>query len=128
MTERIVKIPGPDHPISIEPVHVRVVVRAAGQVIGSSERALRLREATYPAVVYMPRSDMDMSLLERTEHKSYCPYKGEASYFSIPLGGGIGANAAWSYETPYPSVAEIAGHIAFYADRVEIDELQDVEE
>ena len=127
MTEGIVKIPGPDHPISIEPIHARVVVRAADQVIGSSQKALRLREATLPAVVYMPRSDMDMTLLERTDHKSYCPYKGEASYFSIPLGGGSGANAAWSYETPYPSVAEIEGHIAFYADRVEIDELQTVE-
>ncbi|MCQ4628591.1 DUF427 domain-containing protein [Shinella sp. CPCC 100929] len=126
MAERIVKMPGPDHPISIERIPARVVVRAAGQVIGSSQRALRLREATYPAVVYMPRPDMDMTLLERTEHKSYCPYKGEASYFSIPLSGGT--NAAWSYETPYPSVAEIEGHIAFYADRVEIDEVQDIEE
>jgi len=78
-----------------------------------------LREATYPAVIYIPREDADMSLLVRTEHTTYCPYKGECSYYSVPLGGEKSVNAVWTYEKPYPAVAQIQGHLAFYANRVD---------
>ncbi len=83
---------------------MRVVVTLAGRTIADTREALALREANYPAVFYIPRKDVDMALLERTDHSTYCPYKGEVSYFSIPLGGARGANAVWSYEAPYASV------------------------
>jgi len=114
-----VKIPGPDHPITVEPNAARVVVTVAGQVIADTRDALTLREASYPAVQYVPRKDVDMSKLQRTDHGSYCPYKGEASYFSIPAGGERSANAIWTYENPYPAVAVIKDHVAFYTDRVD---------
>jgi uncharacterized protein (DUF427 family) len=118
------KTPGPDHPITIERNPGRVVVSAAGRVIADTRDALTLREASCPPVLYIPRKDVDMALLERTGHATYCPYKGDCSYFSIPLGGERSANAVWSYEKPYPAVAAIAGHLAFYPDRVErIEEL-----
>ena len=119
MSAKPMKIPGPDHPISIEPQAGRVVVKAGGQIIADSRLALRLKEANYPAVVYVPRADANMALLERTTHATYCPYKGDCSYYSIPAGGDKAQNAVWTYEVPYPSVAAIAGHLAFYADRVD---------
>ncbi len=119
MNTRTVKIPGPDHPIVIEPTQGRVKVVVAGRVIADSRRALTLREASYPAVQYIPREDVDMALLARTEHATYCPYKGECSYYSIPSGGERAVNAVWTYEAPYAAVAPIAGHLAFYPDRVE---------
>jgi uncharacterized protein (DUF427 family) len=119
MTSRIVKSPGPDHPIAIEPTKGRVTVTVAGRIIADSRRALTLREASYPAVQYIPRGDVEMSLLEATDHATYCPYKGECSYFSIPSGGERAVNAVWSYETPYDAVTEIKDHLAFYPDRVE---------
>ena len=119
MTEKRVLQPGPDHPITVTPNPGRIVVKVAGQVVADTTRALTLQEASYPAVQYIPREDVDMSLLERTDHGSYCPYKGEASYFSIPSGGERSANAVWSYETPYDSVAPIKDHLAFYPDRVD---------
>ena len=119
MTEKIVKIPGPDHPITIEPASKRVVVRSGDKVIADTVHALFLCEATYPAVQYIPRNDVDLSALVRSETTSYCPYKGEASYFSIPLGGGRSVDAVWSYEAPHDAVAEIKDYLAFYPDRVE---------
>lgn len=119
MNSRTVKIPGPDHPIAIEPTQGRVRVMVAGRVVADSRRALSLREASYPAVQYIPRGDVDMSLLERTDHATYCPYKGECSYYGIPSGGERSVNAVWTYESPYPAVAPIAGHLAFYPDRVD---------
>ncbi len=119
MDTRAQKIPGPDHPIAIEHDPVRVVVRLSDKVIAYSADPLILQEANYPPVYYIPRKDVDMTLLERTEHKTYCPYKGEASYFSIPCGGERSVNAVWSYETPYQAVAEIREHFAFYPDRVD---------
>jgi len=107
MPDKPIKIPGPDHPITIEPNPGRVVVSAAGRVIIDTRGALTLREAAYPAVQYLPRADVDMALLARSEHTTYCPYKGECSYFSIPLGGEPSVNAVWSYETPYAAVAAI---------------------
>jgi uncharacterized protein (DUF427 family) len=119
MTEKTVKIPGPDHPITIEPASKRVVVRSGDKVIADTVHALFLREAKYPAVQYIPRNDVDMSALVRSETTSYCPYKGEASYFSIPSGGGRSVDAVWSYEAPHDAVAEIKDYLAFYPDRVE---------
>lgn len=117
-----VKIPGPDHPISIAPNPKRVVVKVAGRVVADTRRALSLKEASYPAVNYIPREDVDMTLLQRTDHSTYCPYKGDCSYFSIPLGGERGRNAVWSYEAPYAAVAEIKNRLAFYPDRVTVEE------
>jgi uncharacterized protein (DUF427 family) len=116
-------IPGPDHPITVEPAGSRVVVTAGGKTVADTRAALTLREASYPAVYYIPREDADQSLLERTDHYSYCPYKGQASYFSITVGD-KGTNAIWTYEDPYEAVAPIKGHLAFYPDRVDsIEEL-----
>jgi uncharacterized protein (DUF427 family) len=109
------KIPGPDHPIGIDPTAGRVVVKADGKTIADTRAALTLREAAYPPVHYIPRRDADMSLLTRSGHTTHCPYKGDCSYYNLP-----GAeNAVWTYETPYPAVAQIAGHLAFYPNRVD---------
>ena len=119
MSSKPVKIPGPDHPITIEPQAGRVIVKAGGKIVADTRNALRLKEASYPAVLYIPRMDANLSLLERTQHATYCPYKGDCSYYSIPGGGDKARNAVWTYESPYPSVAAIAGHLAFYPDRVD---------
>ncbi len=119
MTEKRVLQPGPDHPITVTPNRDRIVVTVAGKVVADTTRALTLKEASYPAVQYIPRADVDMALLQRTDHASYCPYKGDASYFSIPAGGDRSVNAVWTYEHPYPAVAEIKEHVAFYPDRVD---------
>ncbi len=107
------KLPGPDNPIDIEPAGRRVVVRFAGEVVADSGRALVLREAALKPVYYVPREDAAMGLLRRTDHATHCPYKGDASYYSIAVGERTAANAVWSYETPFPAMAEIAGHLAF---------------
>lgn len=119
MTDKPMKIPGPDHPITIAPNQAQVVVKMGGRVIADTHSALSLREASYPAVLYIPRADVDMSLLERTDHATYCPYKGECAYYSIVADGARSANAVWSYEAPYPAVAAIRDHLAFYPDRVD---------
>ncbi len=119
MTDKPVKIPGPDHPITITPEPGRVIVKAGGKIIADTQKALSLKEASYPAVLYIPREDADMSLLERTDHSTYCPYKGDCSYYSIPAGGDRSVNAIWTYETPYNAVSQIAGHLAVYPDRVD---------
>jgi uncharacterized protein (DUF427 family) len=116
---KTVKIPGPDHPITIERNAKRVTVTLAGRVVADTTDALTLREAAYPAVQYIPLKDVDRSLLARTEHASYCPYKGDASYYSLPAGGERSVNAIWTYEAPYDAVAAIKDHVAFYPDRVD---------
>ena len=113
------KIPGPGHPISIEANPSRVVVTVGGQVIADTRKALTLREASYPAVQYIPRQDVDMNALSRSERTTFCPYKGEASYYSIPAGGGRSIDAVWSYEDPFEAMTQIKGHVAFYPDRVD---------
>ncbi|GJH10839.1 DUF427 domain-containing protein [Caballeronia novacaledonica] len=123
--DKAVKIPGPDHPITVEPSPLHVIVNAGGHVIVDTSRALSLREASYPEVLYVPREDVDMTKLERTSHTTYCPYKGECSYYSIPSGGQKAANAVWSYEMPYDAVASIKDHLAFYRDRVDSFETRD---
>ncbi len=113
------KLPGPDHPITITRNGNRVRVSFAGQVIVDSTRALTLQEAGYRPVHYIPRADADMSLLKPTSHATHCPYKGDASYFSIEAGGRTSENAVWSYQQPIPARAEIAGYLAFYPNRVD---------
>lgn len=122
---KTIKVPGPEHPISIERNPNRLVVTVAGRVVADTRDALTLREAGYPAVHYVPRHDVDMALLERTEHATYCPYKGDCSYFSVPCGGDRSKNAVWTYEAPYPAVTLIKDRLAFYPDRVDaIEERQ----
>ena len=119
MADTPVKVPGPDHPITIEANSSRVVVTAGGKVIADTRAALTLREASYPAVQYIPRRDVDMAALTRSEHTTYCPYKGDASYYSIPAGGDRSLNAVWTYESPFETVAQIKDYVAFYPDRVD---------
>ena len=125
MTPRPVRIPGPDHPITVKPAGGRVVVKKGDQVIVDTRDALILQESTYAPVFYVPRTDADMAALSRTAHHSYCPYKGEASYYSLPGESESSVNAIWTYETPYDAVSPIAGHLAFYADRVSIEHTHD---
>ncbi|HEX9321169.1 MAG TPA: DUF427 domain-containing protein [Xanthobacteraceae bacterium] len=118
------RIPERDHPISIMANPKRVRVLLGGKVVADSRRALTLREASLPPVQYIPREDADLNLLNRTEHATHCPYKGDASYFTVSAGGRTAENAAWSYEQPFPAVAAIAGRLAFYPERVDsIEEL-----
>ncbi len=117
------KLPGPDHPITITQNPRRVRVTAGDIVIADSAKALTLKEAKYPAVQYVPREDANMALLERTDRTTHCPYKGEASYYSIKAGGKTLDNAIWTYETPFPAMTEISGHLAFYPDKVKIEEV-----
>jgi uncharacterized protein (DUF427 family) len=119
MQTKSIKIPGPDHPITIEKSESRIRVSIAGRTVADTRDALTLREAAYPAVQYIPRKDVDMSLLERTDHASYCPYKGDCSYYSIPVGGERSVNAVWSYEQPFDAVSQIKDYVAFYPDRVD---------
>ena len=117
------KLPGPDHPITIAANPKRVRVSVGGTVIADTTHALILKEARYPAVQYVPRADANMALLERTERVTHCPYKGDANYFSIKANGTTLENTIWTYEEPYPAMAEIAGHLAFYPDKVTIEEV-----
>jgi uncharacterized protein (DUF427 family) len=118
-----VRIPGADHPITISPVEGKVRVRVAGRTVAESTRALRLEENGYPSVYYLPRNDADMSLLVRTAHYTYCPYKGDCAYYSIPIGGSKSENAVWTYEEPYDAVANIKECLAFYPSRVDAIQL-----
>lgn len=116
-----VKMSGPEHPVTVNPTNGRVVVKAGGRVIADTQNALTLREASYPAVQYIPRGDADMAQLTRTAHTTYCPYKGDASYYSLPNA----ENAVWSYETPHPAMVAIKDHLAFYPNRVDSIEVGD---
>ena len=117
------KLPGPDHPIAITANPKRIRVSADGVVIADTADALTLKEASYPAVQYVPRKDANMALLARTGRVTHCPYKGDANYFSINADGKTLENAIWTYETPFPTMAEISGHLAFYPDKVKIEEV-----
>ncbi|HKW55277.1 MAG TPA: DUF427 domain-containing protein [Stellaceae bacterium] len=119
MTAKPIKLPNADHPITIEENRARVVVSVAGRVIADTREALTLREASYPPVQYIPRKDVDMALLQRTDHATYCPYKGDCAYYSIPLGAARSVNAVWTYEAPFAAVAAIKDHLAFYPNRVD---------
>ncbi|MFF7153901.1 DUF427 domain-containing protein [Streptomyces sp. NPDC008139] len=117
---RTVKTPGPDHPITVEPNPERIVVRAAGKVIADTTHALTLREADYPPVQYIPLADVEAGALRPTESRTYCPYKGDASYYSLVTADGEITDAVWTYEKPYDAVGTIAGHVAFYPQHVEV--------
>jgi uncharacterized protein (DUF427 family) len=119
MKEKRIKEPGPEHPISIERNPARIVVSVEARVIADTRNALTLREADYPPVQYIPRDDVDLSQLKRTDHATHCPYKGDCNYYSVPAGGKKSVNAVWTYENPYPAVAQIKKHVAFYPDRVD---------
>ena len=118
-----IKIPGTDHPITISPVEGVVRVTVAGRIVAESTRALRLQEKGYPPVYYLPRTDADMSLYVRTTHYTYCPYKGDCTYYTIPIGGTKSEYAVWTYEKPYEAVADIREHLAFYPTRVDAIEV-----
>ena len=120
MSEKLIKEPGPDHPITIEPHPGRVVVSAHGKVIADSANAALLREADYPAVAYIPLSDVDTALLEATDHSSYCPFKGDCSYYSIVVGDETLENAVWEYREPYAAVSQLKDRVAFYPNKVEV--------
>jgi uncharacterized protein (DUF427 family) len=109
--------PGGDHPITIEPAHERVVVRIGNIILAESSNALILREAHYPPVLYIPREEILMDELVSTKTSTHCPYKGDASYFSVRDVGD--REVAWSYEDPFPAMEAIRGHLAFYPDRVD---------
>jgi uncharacterized protein (DUF427 family) len=118
---RTIKIPDATHPITVTPTGKRVTVSIGGTVVAKSDNALSLAESTYPVAQYIPLADVDQSLLERTTTQTYCPYKGDASYYSVSTPDGTKeTDVIWTYEHPYPSVADIAGHVAFYPDRSEI--------
>jgi uncharacterized protein (DUF427 family) len=119
MAEKAKRVPGPDHPITIERNPAHITVSVGGHVVADTRDALTLREASYPPVQYIPRKDVDMTLLERTQHSTYCPYKGDASYYSIPNGGTKSVNAVWTYEGAFPAVSAINEYVAFYPDRVD---------
>jgi uncharacterized protein (DUF427 family) len=117
---RPVLLPTDEHPITIEPTAGHVVVRVGEKVVADSRSALTLQESTYPAVQYIPMADVDQSVLRRTDTSTYCPFKGDASYYSVATPTGVVDDVIWTYESPHPAVAEIAGHVAFYPDRAEL--------
>ena len=113
--------PTAEHPITVEPTRGRVVVRIGGTVVADSHGALTLQESTYPAVQYIPMADVDQSALRRTDTSTYCPFKGDASYYSVETpDGGTVDDVIWTYEKPYAAVFGIAGHVAFYANRADV--------
>ncbi len=116
------RIPGPDHPITIEPFNGHVTVTSGGRVITDSTAALELREASYPPVYYVPLADVDQAALRPTDTTTHCPYKGNASHYDVIDAGALGvvADAVWHYREPYPFVSELADYVAFYTDRVEV--------
>ena len=117
---RTVLQPGPQHPITVEPAAARITVTAGGTPVADTTAALALQEAKYPTVYYIPLADVRSDVLKPSDHTTYCPYKGDASYYSLATPNGEVADAAWYYAEPYPAVADIAGHVAFYADKVDI--------
>jgi len=123
MNSKPIEIPRPDHPIAITPTKGRVAVTVNGKLIADTRKALTLKEAADPPVQYIPRKDVDMTQLQRTAHQTYCPYKGECTYYSIPAGGERSVNAAWSYETPHVAASAIREYLAFYPDRVDALEI-----
>ncbi len=120
---KAMKEPTPDHPITISASTERVVVTLAGEVIAETRRPLIMQESSYPPVYYIPREDAAMDKLSRTDHLTFCPYKGDAGYFSIAANGTTAENAVWTYEAPFPAVAEIKGYLAFYPSKVDAIEV-----
>lgn len=126
MSDKPIMLPGPGHPITVTHDGRRVRATAGGRTIADSAATLTLQEASYPAVRYFPRADVDMVALERTARTTYCPFKGDASYYSIHTDEGLLDNAVWTYEEPHPAMAEIKEYVAFYPDRVEVVEVSEI--
>jgi uncharacterized protein (DUF427 family) len=121
MSDRPVLQPTANHPITVEPTGKHVTVRINGEVVAETDNALTLQESTYPAVQYIPRSDVVQTVLTSSDTRTYCPFKGDASYYTVTTAAGDTVeDAIWTYEQPYPAVADIAGHVAFYADKADI--------
>ncbi|WNG87384.1 DUF427 domain-containing protein [Mycobacterium sp. ITM-2016-00317] len=120
MTDRPVLQPSAAHPITVEPTGRHVVVRLNGELVAETDAALTLQEASYPAVQYIPMADVPAERLRPSDTSTYCPFKGEAGYFDVVAGGQTVADAVWTYRDPYPAVAQIAGHVAFYADKADV--------
>ena len=118
--KKTIKVPGPEHPITISPTGMRVIARVGERVIADPTSALTMREANDPSMQHIPLDDVDGSVLRRSETTTSCPFKGNASYDSITTSGVELADATWTDETPYPPVADIAGYVAFYTDRVQV--------
>jgi uncharacterized protein (DUF427 family) len=121
------KIPGPDHPITITPATTRWRARFGDHVIADTGDALILKEAAYKPVIYFPREAVSMEYLSRTDRSTYCPYKGDAAYYTILMDGRFGENAVWTYEDPYPAMELIRGRLAFYPDKVEVYAVDEAE-
>ncbi len=109
----------PDHRIILKPSNLHVKVFFAGENIAESQRVITVYEADYVPVHYIPEGDVRMDLLRATDHETYCPFKGQANYWSIKVKGQISENAVWGYRTPYDEVADLKGYIAFYPDRID---------
>lgn len=120
MTDRPVLEPTSEHPITVTPTGRRVVVRVGGEVIADTHDALTLQESNYPAVQYIPMSDVVADRLRRSDTSTYCPFKGDAGYYDVRTGTETVTDAVWTYAEPYPAVAEIAGHVAFYPNKADI--------
>lgn len=122
MSDRPVLTPTADYPITVVPTGRHVTVRVGGEVVADTDNALTLQESRYPAVQYIPLTDVAEELLTKTDTVSYCPFKGDASYYSVTTrAGATVADVIWTYEQPFPAVAAIAGHAAFYPDKADID-------
>jgi uncharacterized protein (DUF427 family) len=117
---RQIKIPDESHPITVQPTNAHVRVLVGGTVIAESDAALTLQEASYPPVQYVPLADIDASVLSRTDTSSYCPFKGDASYYSVTTADGTVADAGWFYDEPYDAVSSIATHVAFWPGLAEV--------
>ncbi len=124
MTDTLVLVPGPDHPITIEAARARVTVRLGGRVVADTQDALTLTETSYPPVQFVPLADVDESLLVPSSHTSYCPYKGAATYFDLRIGDDTASAAVWTYADPHDAVAQVKEHVAFFADRVDAIEVR----
>ena len=122
MTEKPVREPTADHPITVKPTGKHVTVLVNGVVVADTDNSLTLQESTYPAVQYIPMRDVAQNVLEPSDTTTYCPYKGDASYYSVATtaSGDTVEDVIWTYEQPYPAVADIAGHVAFYPDKAEV--------
>ena len=120
MSEREIREPTAAHPITVEPTGRHVTVRVRGALVAETDAALTLQESTYPAVQYVPLADVVTSALMRSETTTYCPYKGDANYYHVSAAGETVDDVIWTYETPYPAVAAIAGHVAFYPDKADV--------
>jgi uncharacterized protein (DUF427 family) len=124
MTKKVL-VPGPDHPITIDATGARVTVTLGGRVVADSRDALTLREAAYPPVQYIPIADVDPAVLRPSDHTSYCPFKGDATYYDLQVGEDVAPAAVWTYVAPHDAVAEVKDHVAFYPDRVDAIEVHD---